>query len=133
MSFRSLLVHRCDLYDLVTNDQYGSPVTSYQKITPKPIPCRLDLNFIRQGKDAQWVAAAARPEDRMGIMFFLPSAPIQSGMRLVMARGPKGTFQIKGAIDEAWDFDSLDHYEVGVMEVSSLIARDPFVQVPGQV
>lgn len=128
MSLRSLLSHRCDIYDLVTTDDDGSPVTSYRKINTAPIPCRLDLGFVRHGKDQMWIEAIARPEDRTGVMFFTPEAPIRSGVRAVMLKGPKGIFQIQGAIDEAWDFDSLSHYECGVMEVSTLQMRAPLSQ-----
>lgn len=53
-------------------------------------------------------------------MFFLPNAPIKSGMRALITRGPKGVFHMQGDIGEIWDFDSLDHFECGVVEVSSL-------------
>lgn len=132
MSFRALLVHRCDLYDLQTSDRDGSPVTTYVKVNPFPIPCRIDLNFIRSGKDAMWLPSVARPEDRTGVMFFLPSAPLKAGIRAKITRGPKGIFQLKGAIDEAWDFDSLDHLEVGVAEVGTLTWRAPQSQNPGE-
>lgn len=128
MSFKSLLSHRCNLYDLVTSDDDGSPITSYRKVNTRPIPCRLDLNFIRQGKDQMWIEAIARPEDRTGVMFFLPDAPIRSGVRAEIIKGPKGIFQIQGAIDEAWGFNSLDHYECGVIEVSTLQMRAPLTQ-----
>lgn len=131
MSFLGLLNHRCDLYDLVTVDHDGSPITSYQKINTRPIKCRLDLSFVRQGKDQQWLGTVARPSDRTGTMFLDPKAPIKSGIRCVMIKGPTGIFQIQGAIDEAWDYNSRHHYEVGVVEVSTLQMRYPVIQVPG--
>lgn len=125
MSFKALLNHKCDLYGLTTTDNDGTPITGYTKVNTNPIPCRLDLNFIRQGKDNMWLEAVARPEDRSGVMFFMPNAPIKSGLRAVMLRGPKGIFQLQGAIDEAWDFNSVSHYEAGVIEVSTLQWRGP--------
>lgn len=130
MSYRSLLVHRCDLYDIVTEDSDGSPVTVTKKITKKPIPCRVDLSFLRSGKDQLWLPSVAKPDDRTGVMFFLANAPIQVGMRAVMTHGPKGTFQLRGSIDEVWDFNSLDHLEVGVAEVATLQWRENRAQVP---
>ena len=131
MSFRSMLVHTCDLYDLTTTDSDGSPVTSYVKVNIKPIPCRIDLNFIRQGKDPLWMPSVARPEDRIGVMFFLPTTNLKAGIRAKITKGPKGIFQLKGAIDEAWDYDSLDHFEVGVAEVGTLTWRSPQSQPIG--
>lgn len=132
MSFLALLAHRCDVYDLSTVSDDGSPITTYRKINDKPVRCRLDLNFTRQGKDTLWMSTAATPEDRMGVMFFLPGAPIKSGVRLKMLKGPAGIFQIKGSIDEAWGFDKIDHLEAGVGEVASLQWRAPISQNPGE-
>lgn len=131
MSFRALLSHTCDLYDLRSSDDDGSPIVSYQKINDKPIPCRLDPMLVRAGKDQTWLASVARVEDRTGVMFFLPNAPLKSGLRISMVKGPPGAFEIKGALDEIWDFDSLHHYEVGVTEVSTLQWRAPKNQTPG--
>lgn len=133
MSFQALLSHRCDIYDLVSNDNDGSPITSYQKINDRPVPCRLDLQFSRQGKDSLWMGTAARTEDRMGVMFFNLNAPIKVGVRVVMLKGPEGSFQLKGSIDEAMGFKKPSHLEVGVMEVSTLQWRAPLAQVPGEM
>ena len=129
MSFNSLLIHRCWLYDLTATDSSGSQVYRYQRITESPIPCRLDFNFIRQGKDPMWIAASARPDDRTGVMFFGPKVKLKSGMRVsfVDGKGPKGFFELKGAIDEVWGM-KLHHYEVGAMEVSTLQARRNVIQ-----
>lgn len=123
MSFKSLLNHRCDLYDLRTTDNDGSPVTQYVKVNERPVHCRLDLNFVRHGKDSMWLETIARPEDRTGVMIFGPKEKIKAGMRVKMLKGPTGVFSLQGALDEAFDFDSLHHYEVGVVEVSSLQYR----------
>lgn len=132
MSFRAMLVHRCDLYDIVTEDEDGSPITRTKKINTAPIPCRLDLNFLRSNKDHLWLASVSKPDDRTGVLFLLPDTKVQVGMRIVMTKGPKGTFQLRGSIDEAWDFDSLSHLEVGVAEVSTLQWREDRSQIPFQ-
>lgn len=132
MSYFSLLTHRCDLYDLVTRDDDGSPVTAYFKVNQKPIRCRLDVGTIRQGsRDAAWMDAVARPTDRVGTMFFLLNAPIISGMRVKMTKGPQGMFHVLGAIDEKWGYEAPHHLEMGVIEVSSLQANLDLSQIPG--
>lgn len=123
MSFKSLLSHRCDLYDLRTTDNDGSPITQYVKVNTKPVRCRLDLAHVRHGKDSMWMETIARPEDRTGVMFFLPTENIKSGMRVKMLKGPRGVFSLQGALDEVFDFSDHHHYEVGVVEVSSLQYR----------
>ena len=125
MSFKSKLVHQCDLYNLEAVYTDGSPVTKYVKVNTKPIRCRIDLNFIRQGKDPMWMPTIARPDDRTGVMFFMPDAPVKAGMRAKIIKGPKGIFQFKSAIDEAWGYSSIEHLEVGVAEVSTLTFREP--------
>lgn len=138
MSFKSLLKHRCDIYDHQTRDKDGVPLTKYFKLNDSPVKCRLDLNFIRQGRDSRWVDVAARPQDRAGTLFIdeeilsRHGIQIKSGMRISMVRGPKGTFQMQGAIDEAWGESDLHHYEIGVIEVSTLSKRSDLVQTPGE-
>lgn len=123
MSFYALLNHRCDFYDQKTVDDDGSPVTKYVKVNSRPVRCRLDLTLVRAGKDSLWMSSAARPTDRTAVLMLPPNVDLKSGMRISMTRGPKGVFQIQGAIDEVWDYDSLHHLEVGVQEVASLQFR----------
>lgn len=130
MSFFSNLIHRCDLYESRITDNDGSPVARYVKVNDLPIRCRIDLNFVRQGKDSLWNATAARPDDRTGVMFFLPNQTLRDGMRAEIVRGPSGIFQFKGAIDEAWDHRRLHHFEVGVVEVSTLQSRGEHISTP---
>lgn len=132
MSYKTLLSHRCDLYDIVSTDNDGSPLASYQKINDRPIRCRVDLSFSRPGKDSLWMGTAARVEDRMGVMFFMLDAPLKAGMRAVMTKGPvEGVFQLKGSIDVVAGFNTGSHIEVGVMEVSTLQFRAPHSQATG--
>lgn len=123
MSLIEDMPHLCDLYGIKTVDNDGSPITKYVKINAKPIKCWLDLIFSNPGKDSLWTATAARVDDRTGTLFLPANAPIKAGLRLVMVKGPKGSFQVQGAINEAWDWDSLSHFEVGVVEISSLQFR----------
>lgn len=132
MSFESLLAHRCDLYDQMSVDNDGSPVTKYVKVNDRPVPCRLDLSLVRAGKDSQWMPAAGKPTDRTGILFLKTDAPIKSGMRIAMRKGPQGTFQIQGALDEIYGFVESHHLEVGVSEVPSLHWRGTKTEIMGE-
>ena len=143
MSFRSMLAHRCKLVEAVETSTDGSSVYTWQTVkmvssgTPDLIvPCFLDLNFIRKGKDSQWVEAAGRPKDRTGVLF-LPARvyngaawvdlPVESGMRIEMTKGPAGMFSIEGALDEAWTPRKRHHLEFGVIEVASVVKRAQYV------
>lgn len=127
MSYRSMMRHRCTVLDLTSSNDDGSPIFDWTPIATN-IPCFLDLNFIRRGKDPMWTAEAGRPADRSGVLFLLGNAPIRSGHRIRMTKGPSGTFSIEGAFDEAWRPSERHHIEIGVVEVANQISRNGFVQ-----
>ena len=89
------------------------------------IDCRLDLNFVRPGKDAPPAVQAGQAPERFGIMFCGPEylGHLRSGMRLVTipnARGKEpisGVFDIRAIPDAAMDFSDAHHIEVQVFEV----------------
>ncbi|WNN95005.1 hypothetical protein SEA_MAGRITTE_28 [Microbacterium phage Magritte] len=84
---------------------------------------RLDLMFIRPGKDIPLAPEAGKAPDRMGILFTFPYAPIRAGDRIVAipnANGKmpvKGTFEIRPKPDEAQGYDDTHHLEIQVIEV----------------
>src|SRR5438067_694123 len=106
MSFRAMLKHRCQVLRLAETSEDGMPVLAYQAVQgfggAIEYRCFLDLTFMRQGKDQQWTKEAARPADRRGVLFADGAIPLRSGDRVLMTRGPLGTFETEGAFDEAW-------------------------------
>lgn len=145
MSYNSMLKHRGVVYRLQESNQ-GGYVSHEWKPVQVPqlddngdpmfddddepltqdltVRCFLDLNFIRKGKDPMWTAEAGRPSDRTGVLFLTGKDDVRSADRIKMTRGPRGTFQIDGAIDEAWRPTDHHHTEVGVQEVAQVLARD---------
>lgn len=131
MSFTSMLAHRCRLIAPVETSVDGSSVYTWQTVSgADSVSCFLDLNFLRKGKDSQWVEAAGRPKDRTGVIFFKGSQVVKSGWRIEideeaypLTRGPKGMFSIEGALDEAWTPRKKHHLEFGVIEVATAIKR----------
>lgn len=119
MSFNSMLAHRCKL---IAPAETAPGVYSWTT-SATDVPCFLDLNFIRKGKDAMWVEAAGRPKDRTGVIFFKGSAVVKSGWRIEITRGPSGMFSIEGALDEAWTPRKRHHLEFGVIEVATVVKR----------
>lgn len=93
------------------------------------VECRLDLNFMRPGKDIPAPINTGVVPDRIGIMFCAPDAPIKAGDRLVTidneyGRQPvKGTFEIKQIPDEALDYSDAHHIEVQVVETTQTIVN----------
>lgn len=81
------------------------------------VKCRLDLNFLRPGKDQPPAQEAGRAPDRIGVMFMSASIPIKAGDRLVTLAGPvTGTFDIRVIPDIALDYSTGHHIEVQITE-----------------
>jgi hypothetical protein len=84
---------------------------------------RLDLGFIRPGRDIPLAPESGKAPDRMGVFFTFAYAPIRAGDRLVaipnmMGKMPvKGTFEIRPKPDEAQGYSDTNHLEVQVIEV----------------
>lgn len=87
------------------------------------VPCRLDLNFIRQGKDALPAFEAGRRPDRVGVMFTDLKWDIQAGDRVRTKKNKfnqepvRGVFEIRNTPDEAQSISSVHHVEVQIIEV----------------
>jgi hypothetical protein len=124
MSLNSMLRQRCVLLELTELNSDGAVTLGWGVVAGgENVRCFLDLNYIRQGKDPIWTAEAGRASSRTGVLFLVPGAPVKSGQRVIMLSGPKGTFSIEGAVDEAWTPKKLHHLEVGVQEVGSVLAK----------
>lgn len=106
------------------------------------LPCRLDMNFIREGKDAVPASVAGRAPDRVGVMFTDPYAPIRAGDRIVTVPNDRGempvsgTFEIRAIPDEAVGYYSRHHIEVQIIETgqeltqSNWPAEEPLEETP---
>lgn len=87
------------------------------------VKCRIDLNFIRPGKDEPAPINAGGAQDRYGILFCSASIPFKAGDRvecIANVRGAfpvEGTFEIRSIPDKAIDFSSAHHIEVLVFEI----------------
>lgn len=84
---------------------------------------RLDLMFIRPGKDVVPAPVAGKAADRMGILFTFPYAPLRAGDRLVaipnaVGKMPvTGVFELRDKPDEAQGYSDTHHLEMQVIEV----------------
>lgn len=88
------------------------------------LKCRLDMNFIREGKDLLPAPVAGKAPDRIGVMFTFPDAPIKAGDRIVAIENEQGkipvagNFEIRAIPDEAVDFSDRHHIEVQIIEAN---------------
>lgn len=124
MSLRSLLIHRCELLRLDATDLDG--VADYGWVTTATdVACRVDLSFMRKGKDAGWVAEAGRSNDRRGVLFIGPDIDLKPGDRVIVRSRSRhiGTFECDGAFDTVHDrHGDVHHVEAGVTEVATAFA-----------
>ncbi len=89
---------------------------------PGELMCRLDLNFVRPGKDQPMPIQAGRAPDRIGLMFFDTTDDIKAGDMLHTVAGPvTGTFEIRVIPDPAVGFAAAHHMEVQIVEVAQAL------------
>lgn len=134
---RHLYKSRVEVLRLTGRLVNGSPVMAYEKLqtmvdpqltVPGEMMCRLDMAFIRPGKDQPMAITAGRAPDRVGLLFFDTTNEIKAGDRVRTLSGPvSGTFEIRVMPDPAVDFGAAHHMEVQVIEVAQALAG----QFPG--
>lgn len=121
-----LYASRVEVLRLSVSDGGGYPVYQYEVVSGmESVPCRLDLNFLRPGKDQPSTPEAGRPPDRIGVMFCAATTPMRSGDRIRAVSGPvEGVFEIRVMPDVAVDFFTGHHIEVQIVEVAQQVTDD---------
>lgn len=85
--------------------------------------CRIDLLFVRPGKDVLPAYEAGVARDRTGLLFCSAKLPLLAGDRIVTLSGPVvGTFSMSSIPDRAQDFSSAHHIEVQIVETNQTLA-----------
>lgn len=107
-------------------------------VTPGLLACRLDLQFIRPGKDAQMPLVAGRAPDRTGLLFYdmpvdMNGKPlILAGDRFQMVSGPiLGMFEMRQIPEMAQSYTGAAHAENQVIEVSQALQSGGYTPFPG--
>jgi hypothetical protein len=88
------------------------------------IKCRLDIGFLRPGKDQPMAVEAGKAPDRVGVLYCLPDQDIRAGDRVVALEpaAVPGTFEVRVIPDRAQGFATAHHIEVQIVEVSQALA-----------
>ena len=125
---RHLYATRAEVLRLSGEMIDGSVILSWNKLgtvvdpylnRPGELMCRLDLGFVRQGKDQPMAVVAGRAPDRSGLLFLDHHNDIRAGDRVRCITGPiEGTFEIKAIPDVAQGYSTVHHLEVQVFEVA---------------
>jgi hypothetical protein len=105
---------------------------------PGLLQCRLDMTFLRPGKDQPAPMVAGRAPDRVGVCYFdlatdADGVPlVLAGDRLRCVAGPiYGTFEVKLIPDVAIDLIGAHHVETQVSEVSQMLKPGSPTPFPG--
>ena len=141
MSIRHLYSSRAEVQRLSVSFVKGSAITDWFKLNEivdtrlgvvGEMMCRLDLNFVRPGKDQPSALVAGRAIDRVGVLFCDATPYLLAGDRIKMLSGPiMGTFELKATPDGAVDFSAVHHLEVQVVEVAPSAVRFPGSVIEG--
>jgi hypothetical protein len=105
---------------------------------PGLLQCRLDLLFLRPGKDQPMPLVAGRAPDRTGVCYFDLAADsdgiplVLAGDRLQCVSGPIfGTFEVRLIPDVAQSMIGASHVETQVIEVSQMLQPGSPTPFPG--
>jgi hypothetical protein len=83
------------------------------------LDCRLDLTFVRPGKDQPMPVVGGRAPDRIGVLYFDVGEDVRAGDRIRPVSGPlSGIFEVRVVPDPAVAFSTAHHMEVQIVEVS---------------
>ncbi len=125
---RHLFHTRAEVLRLSQDRVNGVPTLNWVKVpaivdpwlgVPGELQCRIDLSWMRPGKDQPMPVVAGRAPDRIGVMFFAATDAIWSGDRIRCIDGPiQGTFEIRAMPDVAADVSPAHHMEVQIIEVA---------------
>ena len=125
---RHLFKSTVEILESVTDVVDGARMQTWQKSTatfdptcgPGEMKCRLDLIFLRVGKDVPVPIVAGRTPDRTGVMYCSYTPSLKGGQIVKVIAGPfkDAAFMLKMRPDEAQDFNGTHHIEIQVFEVA---------------
>lgn len=126
MSFRSLLNSRVQIYRLSIFTQDGVATNQWLALASpfNYIPVRLDLSYLRPGKDVQPPIQQGRAPDRVGVMLYEPGAGFEASDIVVAIPNDYGQIPIPGAFqlrtipDEIQAYSAQHHLEASILETS---------------
>ncbi len=129
---RHLFNSRCEVLRINATMTDGAPTVDWNKVdfildpylgVSGELLCRLDLQFLRPGRDTLPPLVAGRAQDRFGVMFLSATTKLRSGDRVRTLTGPvTGTFEIRNVPDPAVGMGRTPHhFEVQVIEVAQSV------------
>jgi hypothetical protein len=100
----------------------GAPYYAWKTIA-RNVKCRVDLTWTPPGMN-MFVAEAGRPMDRTGTIFFESQSHVEPGQRIIVTKGPAGTFTVEGQLLRVpGRRGETHHIEAAVTEVAQPLGR----------
>lgn len=86
---------------------------------PGEMMCRIDLSYVRVGKDQPTALVAGRVPDRQGLLFLDPTDELRMGDHIECLDGPiSGIFEMRAKPDPIAGYALAHHMEVQIIEVA---------------
>lgn len=126
---RHLYSSKVRVIHLVSDIQAGAATTEWQTRTeildpycePGYMWCRIDLQFVRLGRDQLVFTNEGVMPDRFGTLYNDPTDFLDKGNKIVCVEGPvSGTFEINAKPDLIQNYRIIHHSEVQIVESSQL-------------
>jgi len=120
---RHLFNSTLSVYRLVRTQNKGAATVEW-RATGITFDARLDLTFVRPGKDSVPPAEAGKAPDRNGLLIYSNDTILRASDRLKVLEGPHtpGWFEIRAIPDPAQGYSNAHHMEVQVFEVAQQVA-----------
>lgn len=109
-----------DIFRGVTVTRDGIRTVEYQLVSGQTdVPCRLDVGFLRPGKDAAPPVQAGRVPDRVAVYFLELGTDLRAGDQIRSTSGPVGGWwAVRSGPDVVVGFALANHLEGQVIEVT---------------
>lgn len=124
-----LFANRVTVYRQQSSIIAGQMSVSYAPVSDlTAVDCRLDLNFLRPGRDMLPIGDAGRAPDRFGVAYFSADVPLKAGDVLQCIPGDDGSmpvsgwFDVRARPDQAIDYASQHHQEFQIIEIAQAVA-----------
>lgn len=129
MTMAHLFNSRVSVSRLTQTATAGAPTYDWLPVPGlQALDCRLDVGFLRPGKDMPMPVEAGKAPPRIAVLYCSPTVPLWAGDQLQCITNRFGQIPVSGVWelrvppDEAQDFSRQHHIEVQVVEVALAVA-----------
>ena len=116
------LGNRCTIIRQTSTNVDGVLSVTWTEVAAN-VPCRIDLTFVRVGRDLLYKPDSGRAPDRNAVGFFRVNTDLKVADRVVITddSGLSGTWEVFIKPEQATTISKAHHLEVELREVSQSI------------